>query len=64
LKRGRGSQRKNKVLVITESAPLGEGEKPKGKSRKAGYIKMIAIDDLSSKTVDNQVKKILTKVRK
>jgi hypothetical protein len=57
LKRGRGSQKKSKVLVMAESVPLEqeEGIKTKGKARKVNHIKMIVIADLKSKTIDNQV---------
>ena len=54
LKRGRGSQRKSKVLVMAESTPIAEDEKPKGKTRKVNHIKMFVIDDLKSETIDNK----------
>jgi len=52
LKRGRGSQKKSKVLVMAESIPT---EDEKGKSRKVGYIKMFVIEDLQAKTIDKKV---------
>jgi hypothetical protein len=57
LKRGRGSQKKSKVLVMAESVPVEqpEGAKPKDKPRKVNHIKMIVIDDLKAKTIDSQV---------
>jgi transposase-like protein len=55
LKRGRGSQKKSKVLVMAESAPVEGKTKPNRKSRKAGSIKMIVIDDLKSETITTQV---------
>lgn len=55
LKRGRGSQKKSKVLVMAESIPI-EGETTKnGKPRKVGYIKMFVIEDLKSSTIDAKV---------
>ena len=56
LKRGRGSQKKSKVLVMTESIPTEDDTTtPKGKSRKVGHIKMFVIDDLRSETIDKKV---------
>jgi hypothetical protein len=59
LKRGRGSQKKSKVLVMAESTPVAPdenpGRKPHGKSRKVGHIKMIVIGDLCAKTIDRHV---------
>ena len=52
LKRGRGSQKKSKVLVMAESTPVEDG---KGKSRKVGYIKMFVVEDLKSETIDKKV---------
>lgn len=55
LKRGRGSQRKTKVLVMAESQP-NEVENKKNKIQKrVGYLKMIVIPDLKSKTIDKEV---------
>jgi hypothetical protein len=49
LKRGRGSQKKSKVLVMAESVPVENGPTDKsGKPRKVGYLKMFIIDDLKS----------------
>jgi len=55
LKRGRGSQRKSKVIVMAESEAV-ENPKPGKKSRRVGYIKMKVVDDLKSKTIDDVVK--------
>jgi len=56
LKRGRGSQKKSKVLVMAESTPV-EGEiTGKGKQRKVGHIKMVVINDLKSDTITSLVK--------
>lgn len=55
LKRGRGSQKKSKVLVMAESemamAPK-KGQKP----RRVGYLKMKVIEDLKSGTINKLVK--------
>lgn len=54
LKRGRGSQKKTKVLVMAESEmvePSKKGQKP----RRVGYWKMKVIQDLKSETINNLV---------
>ena len=51
LKRGRGSQKKSKVLVMAESTPVEGRTTKKGKPRKVGYIKMKVISDLKSATI-------------
>ena len=56
LKRGRGSQRKTKVLVMA-STGSGNGESETRKSVKPTalkYVKMVVISDLKSKTIDGQ----------
>jgi hypothetical protein len=50
-KRGRGSQKKSKVVVMAESKPVESKTGRKGKSRKAGHLKMIVIKDLKSDTI-------------
>jgi hypothetical protein len=60
LKRGRGSQRKSKVLVMAESTmvmPTKEGQKP----RRVGYLKMKIIDDLKRETLNSQVRELASK---
>jgi uncharacterized Zn finger protein (UPF0148 family) len=62
LKRGRGSQKKSKVLVMAESKPAEGGAKTKtGKPRKVGHIKMIVINDLKSKTIESPVSRHVDK---
>lgn len=56
LKRGIGSQRKSKVLVMVESEPM-ENPKKGRKDRKCGHIKMKVIPDLSSDTFRESVEK-------
>ena len=60
LKRGRGSQRKAKVLVMAESRPVDEKDKKigkgkKGRDRKVGYLKMMAIDSLAAEDIEPHV---------
>ena len=57
LKRGRGSQKKSKVLVMAESTPVEGKTTKKGKPRKVGHIKMVVIDDLKSETITPLVEK-------
>lgn len=61
LKRGVGSQRKSKVLVMVESEELGDGEIPKGgqKSRKCGHLKMQVIPDLKTETFEKETEKAI-----
>lgn len=56
LKRGRGSQKKSKVLVMAESKPV-EGQTKKGKPRQVGHLKMIVINDLKADTITPLVEK-------
>jgi transposase-like protein len=61
LKRGRGSQRKSKVLVMAESTvvePVKKGQKP----RRVGYLKMKVISDLKKETINEQVQKLASNV--
>jgi hypothetical protein len=55
LKRGRGSQKKTKVLVMVESKHVEGKTTKKGKPRKVGYIKMQVIPDLNAETIKKQV---------
>jgi len=55
LKRGRGSQRKSKVLVMAESEFV-ESPKTGQKPRRVGYLKMKVIDNLKSETINEHVK--------
>ncbi len=54
-KRGRGSQKKSKVLVMAESEPVEGKTTPKGRARKVGHIKMMVMQDLKSDTVTSLV---------
>lgn len=55
LKRGHGSQKKTKVLVLAETAE-GTPTKKSDKPTKVKHIKMIVIDNLKSETIDGKVK--------
>ena len=60
LKRGRGSQKKTKVIVMAESefvASPKKGQKP----RRVGYLKMKVIDNLKSETINETVKMLASK---
>jgi DNA-directed RNA polymerase subunit RPC12/RpoP len=61
LKRGRGSQKKSKVLVIVESKPIEEKTTKHGKPRSARHLKMIVIDDLKAETITPLVKDNVSK---
>jgi len=60
IKRGRGSQKKTKVLVMAESSIVEGDLKKNGKPRKVGHIKMKVIDNLESKTITGIVKEAIT----
>ena len=57
LKRGRGSQKKTKVLVMAESE-LVESPKKGKKTRRVGYLKMKVIDDLKKETINSHIKNL------
>lgn len=57
LKRGRGSQKKTKVLVMAESKAIEGETKKNGKPRKVRFIKMQVITDLKADTIASIVKK-------
>ena len=57
LKRGRGSQKKSKVIVMAESEVV-ESPKPGKKPRRVGYLKMKVIDDLTTETINKCVKEL------
>lgn len=62
LKRGRGSQRKSKVLVMAESE-LAESPKKGQKPRRVGYLKMKVIDNLSKESINDAVQELATQVQ-
>jgi len=54
-KRGRGSQKATKVLVMAESKDVDEKPAKNGKPRKVGFIKMQVIPNLKSGTINEKV---------
>lgn len=54
IKRGVGSQRKSKVLVMIESEPTQPTKKGQ-KSRRCGHLKMLVINDLKTDTFESKV---------
>lgn len=61
LKRGRGSQKKTKVLVMVESKDSDDKKNRRGKPRKVGHLKMQVIDNLESNTITPVVKDKVSK---
>lgn len=60
LKRGRGSERQSKVLVMVESVPNSKQQNPHKKDRIMGFAKMIVMDDLTSVGVTYEVGKSIS----
>jgi transposase-like protein len=60
-KRGRGSEKQSKVLVMVESEPSLEAPKKGKPNRKVGYLKMKVMEDLKSETINTEVKKGIDK---
>ena len=64
LKRGKGSQKKSKVVVMVESIAATPEEQEAGnysKSRKLGHIKMLVVENLKKKTIDGVVEGTIDK---
>lgn len=58
LKRGKGSQKKSKVIVMAESLSATPEEQKEGnysKSRKLGHVKMVIVNDLQAETINELV---------
>ena len=60
LKRGRGSQKKTKVLVMAESQKMASAKKGK-KTRRVGYLRMKVIENLESETINRVVNDLVSK---
>lgn len=60
LKRGRGSQKQSKVLVMVESVPNPKQENPHKKNRIMGFAKMIVMDDLTTTGINYEVSKSIS----
>jgi ribosomal protein S27E len=56
-KRGRGSERQAKVLVMVESEPSIKAPKKGKPNRKVGYLKMVVMEDLKAKNINKEVEK-------
>ena len=61
LKRGRGSEKQKKVLVMVESTPNPKQTNPHKKNRVMGFVKMVTIDELNSKAVNYEINKAINK---
>ena len=61
LKRGRGSQKKTKVLVMAESKEVKGKTTKKGKPKKVGHLKMQVIKDVKSETITSIVERDVLK---
>lgn len=58
LKRGKGSERQAKILVMIESEKVVDHDTKKhDKDKACGYLKMEVIEDLTAKTIEEEVKK-------
>lgn len=60
-KRGRGSEKQAKVLVMVESEPSISAPKKGKPNRKVGYLKMVVMEDLKSETMNKEVEKAVDK---
>lgn len=60
-KRGRGSERQAKVLVMVESEPSIVAPKKGKPNRKVGYLKMVVMEDLKSISINKEVEKYVSK---
>lgn len=56
-KRGRGSQKQTKVLVMIESEPNDKNENIHRPDKKVGYLKMKVIENLASETINKEIEK-------
>jgi hypothetical protein len=61
-KRGRGSERQAKVLVMVESEPSIEAPKKGKPNRKVGYLKMVVMEDLKAESINEVVEKSVNKM--
>jgi len=60
-KRGRGSEKQAKVLVMVESEPSISAPKKHKPDRKVGYLKMVVMEDLKAKTINKEVEELVEK---
>lgn len=60
-KRGRGSERQAKVLVMVESEPSISTPIKDNPNRKMGYLKMVVMEDLKSESINKEIVKSVDK---
>lgn len=60
-KRGRGSNKQQRVLVMVESNPNLDQTNPHKKKRSMGFVKMIIMDDLKNISINYEVSKAIDK---
>jgi ribosomal protein L37AE/L43A len=60
LKRGRGSEKQAKVLVMVESKPNPKQDNPHKKKRIMGFAKMIVVDELKATGINYEVSKAIS----
>jgi len=60
-KRGRGSARQSKVLVMVESGSVPDAKDGHKPSKKVGYLKMKVMEDLKADTINQEVDKHIDK---
>lgn len=60
-KRGRGSQRQSKVLVMVESQPNPKQQLHYKKDRIMGFVKMVVMDDLTTNSIAYETQKNIQK---
>lgn len=60
-KRGRGSERQTKVLVMVESKKVVDPLSKHKPDRKVGFLKMKVMEDLTSKSILKEVKKSISR---
>lgn len=60
LKAGRGSERQGKVMVMVESEPNPKQDNPHKKNRSMGFVKIVVMDDLTSVSINYEIKKAIS----
>ncbi len=60
-KRGRGSEKQAKVLVMVESEPTISAPKKGKPNRKVGYLKMVVMENLQAESINKEVDKAVDK---
>jgi hypothetical protein len=60
-KRGRGSKKQQQVLIMVESKPNPDQDKPYKKKRSMGFVKMIIMDNLKNDSINYEVERAIDK---